>query len=568
MKKSIIIVITLLLLAACEDQEGEQQIRLNQLGFYPDAEKIAIVPVTQSGAFEIVDSNSGQTVYEGSLLEPREWEFSGETVSIADFSDLTEPGTYRLVHDELGQSYDFEIRDGINEDLVKAALRALYYNRASTELPEEYAGKWHRPKGHPDTVVYVHASAATEHRPEGYVIESPKGWYDAGDYNKYIVNSGISTYTVMAAYEHFPDFYASLDVNIPETGNGVPDILDEARWNLDWMMTMQDPHDGGVYHKMTTLRFEGILMPHEATNDRYVVKKSTSAALNFAAVMAAASRIYEAYDPDFSAEAIEAAEYAWQWAVENPEIYYVQPDDVHTGQYGDGNVEDEFDWAAAELFITTGNIEYWNARDFESEAVGVPSWSYVRPLAWMSLAHHRDHLPPVADAEMIKEKVLSQGDELVGEYEQSAYRVSKGLYGEGDFVWGSNGVISNHAMMLLQAYKINGDEKYLNAANANLDYVLGRNATGYSFVSGFGSKPPMNPHHRPSEADERNEEPVPGFLMGGPFNGQPEETCEYPSEMPAKSFVDHWCSYSTNEVTINWNAPLIYTSGAIEYFRN
>src|SRR5690606_4601775 len=139
---------------------------------------------------------------------------------------------------------------------------------------------------HPDTEVEVHASAASADRPAGTVISAPRGWYDAGDYNKYIVNSGISTWTLLAALEHFPTFWRQRDVNIPESGDAVPDLLDEARWNLLWMLDMQDPADGGVYHKLTTLRFGGMEMPERDTARRYVVQKTTAATLDFAAVMA------------------------------------------------------------------------------------------------------------------------------------------------------------------------------------------------------------------------------------------------------------------------------------------
>lgn len=546
----------------------QNPIKVNQIGFYPYEQKVAVIPGEVSGEFNIVDAATGETVYASKLGEPNYWQHSGETVVLADFSEYTIPGQYYVLHPTVGISYNFKIKNEVHRNLHKATLRAYYYNRMSIPLKKIHAGKWARPAGHPDTMVYVHASAATPERPEGYVLSASKGWYDAGDFNKYVVNSGISTYTLLAAYEHFPEYYKNLYLNIPESSNQVPDILDEARWNLDWMIMMQDPNDGGVYHKLTHLNFQDIMMPHEATADRYVVMKSTGATLNFAAVMATAARVYADYDPRFSHKALEAAEYAWEWALQNPEIYYVQPPDVHTGQYGDDDFSDEFDWAAAELYITTGNDDYWYARDFHNIGIGVPEWPAVRPLAWVSLAHHRDNLTDAADVELIKERITEQGDKLLEEYNISAYRVSMGLYGEADFVWGSNGMAGNHSLMLLHAYRLTKDESYLNAAQANLDYLLGRNATGYSFVTGYGSFTPMHPHHRASAADDRNTEPVPGFLVGGPYAGHQDQCSWYPSALPALSYRDDWCSYTTNEVTINWNAPLVYIIGAIEYYRN
>src|SRR5690606_16003168 len=264
----------------------------------------------------------------------------------------------------LFRSVVFTIDNDIYQALNAAAAKAFYFNRASTELLPEHAGIYARPAGHPDDQVFVHASAADAIRPEGTVISGPKGWYDAGDYNKYIVNSGISTYTLLAAYEHFPEHYQAQHLNIPESDNAVPDLLDEIHWNLEWMLAMQDPKDGGVYHKLTTKHFSGVVMPHQTTSPRYVVQKSTGAALNFAAVMATASRIYTDYEshyPGLSARMLEAAEGAWAWAQANPDIRYEQPADIHTGAYGDSNFADEFVWAAAELYITTGDDRYYTA---------------------------------------------------------------------------------------------------------------------------------------------------------------------------------------------------------------
>ena len=138
----------------------------------------------------------------------------------------------------------------------RAAIRSYYLNRASIELLPKFAGTYARAEGHPDDHVLIHASAASEQRPEGTVISAPKGWYDAGDYNKYIVNSGITAYTLLAAYEQFPNYYNKQVLNIPESGNKVPDLLNEVMWNLQWMLAMQDPNDGGVYHKLTTKLFD------------------------------------------------------------------------------------------------------------------------------------------------------------------------------------------------------------------------------------------------------------------------------------------------------------------------
>jgi endoglucanase len=132
-----------------------------------------------------------------------------------------------------------------------------------------------------------------------------------------------------------------------------------------------------------------------------------------------------------------------------------------------------------------------------------------------------------------------------------------------DFVWGSNAIAANQGMALLCAYRLTGDSTYLRAALANLDYLLGRNGPSYSFVTGFGSKSPMHIHHRPSQADGV-EAPVPGLLAGGPNPHQEDHATTYPSNMPALSYTDDVESYASNEICINWNAPLVFLAVGLE----
>jgi endoglucanase len=541
-------------------------IRVNQLGFPPQAEKLAVV-TDAATSFEVVNAADGKTVFRGQLGAPALWKASAETVRLADFSALSAPGEYRIKIDGATLSDRFVIRADAYRALNAASIKAYYMNRAGIALLPQYAGVYARAAGHPDDKVLVHASAASKQRPEGTVIASAKGWYDAGDYNKYVVNSGISTYTLLAAYEHFPDYFARQNLNIPESGNGVPDILNEALWNLEWMLTMQDPNDGGVYNKLTNKSFDGMVMPDQATREpRYVVQKGTAAALDFAATMATASRVFKAYDkqfPGLSARMLAAAESAWKWAEANPAVIFHNPPDVRTGEYGDKRVDDEFAWAAAELYISTGKDSYYRAIKAEQTPATTPAWSDVAGLAWMSLAHHRARLTPIADRKLIDSRIDGLAASLAAGWKTSAYRVAMR---EQDFVWGSSAVALNQSMMLLQGYRLNGKADYLNAAQSGLDYVLGRNATAYSFVTGFGARPALHPHHRPSVAD-KVEAPVPGFLVGGPQAGQQDKKdcpAPYPADLPATSYLDHACSYASNEVAINWNAPLVYVSAALD----
>ena len=556
-------------------QNLTESIRLNQIGFYPDGPKTAILTAEAKGNFFIATPDLKQKVFTGTIGEPQTSSLSGKKTWPADFSLFKKTGTWVVWIPSLGHSWPFEIKPNVHREVATAALKAFYFQRMSTDLPERYAGKWHRPISHPDNQVYVHASAASGFRPEGTVIQSPGGWYDAGDYNKYIVNSGITVGTLLALYEDFPDYFKKLELNIPESGNGVPDLLDEVLWNLRWMLTMQEPDNGGVYHKCTTANFEGFVKPEDAHEKRYVVQKSTGAALNFAAVMAQAARVFEEFETDFpglAATFLKAAESAWQWAQVHPNVIYDQQKlneqfdpDITTGAYGDKDLTGEFIWAAVELYVTTGNEDYFRAVNlFPVELITVQNWGDVRTMAYLTLLRHEQKLAAATQQPMRYLKNLFGGFALgqVFTTESQAYLAPV----ENDvqnFVWGSTAVCANQGMDLIYAYRLTGDKNYLGYAIDNLDYLLGRNATGYSFVTGYGDRTPMPPPHRPSETDGVDD-PVPGLLAGGPNPRQQDQCPGYPNNLPDESYLDDVCSYASNEIAINWNAPLVYLAFAVD----
>lgn len=575
MKRILIALFFITFLNSVNAQVPTQAIHLNQVGFYPQAPKLAVVVGAKEGKFTVRAPGSKKVAYKGTLTESRRSPFSEKTTRIANFSTLTQPGKYILEVPGTGISYPFEIKNNVHEAASKSAIKGYYFQRLSIPLEEKYAGKWARPMGNPDTDVKIHPSAEGPGRPAGTSISSPGGWLDAGDYNKYIVNSGITMGTLLSAYEDFPEYYYRLNLNIPESNNQVPDLLDEVLWNLRWMLTMQDPTDGGVYHKLTNASFDGMIMPHEATKTRYVVQKSTAAALDFAAVMAQSSRVYKRYEPQLPGLAdscLVAAQRAWGWAKVNPDVLYDQnalnktfDPDIVTGAYGDRQLEDEFIWAACELFITTRSEAYYTAVNlYPDDKMPLPSWAQVRTLGYYSLLRFAEELPPIAqkDKNALRDRMIAMADALI-EGTDTHYLNTVMGHTKADYVWGSSAVAANQGVAVLQVFRLTQNVKYLDAALANLDYLLGRNGTGYSFLTGFGSKQVMHPHHRPSVADGVAE-PVPGLLSGGPNPGKQDKCATYPSDLPDEAFTDDDCSYASNEIAINWNAPLVYLIGGIE----
>ncbi len=549
-------------------------IRLNQIGFYPSMSKIAVVCTESVKDFYVISTTSADTVFKGILTEPRVWSYSEESVSLADFSSFKREGKYIISVPGIGTSYPFEIKPRVHESLARGVLKAFYYQRASMPLLPRYAGKWPRAAGHPDTSVLIHSSAASLQRPENSTISSPGGWYDAADYNKYIVNSGISTYSLFAAYEYFPEFCNQFQTNIPSAGgNGVPDIINEALWNFRWMLTMQDPNDGGVYSKLTNENFDRFIMPDEATSPRYVVLKTTTAALDFAAVAAQASRIttkFTAELPGFSDSCLHAALKAWRWARQHPAIYFDQDKmnakfspSIRTGNYRDNDASDEFAWAASELFVTTAQDSFMTiAKPLLSSDATIPTWRFVRTLGLYTLARYRESIACSVDTSAVISKLVTLANTLCKSMSSSAYKVAMGVDKQ-DFIWGSNAIAANQGMELLIVYRLTHDSTYLNAALSNLDYLLGRNSTTYCFVTGFGSHPPMKLHHRILAADGI-EDPVPGLLVGGPNPKQEDHLTFYQSSLPALSYLDDQRSFASNEICINWNAPLVFLSIGLE----
>jgi endoglucanase len=539
-----------------------QTIFTNQVGFKPNSEKRAFINDSEAKTFQIINISNNEVVLKGEISKPVNWEYSGTNVSIADFSSIQKSGKYSIVVGN--SSKEISIDNEIYETLGTQSLETFYLARASEKISEKYAGIYARPLGHPDDKVIIHASAASDIRPEGTLISSPSGWYDAGDYNKYIVNSGITVHTLLQLYELFPEYSNKLKLKIPENTNQVPDLLDEVLVNLRWMLTMQDPNDGGVYHKLTTKYFCGMIMPVDDKLDRYAVMKSTAATLDFSAVMAKASRIFSKFEnnyPGLSNSFLYASKIAWNWAQKNPNILYVQPKDISTGEYGDKDVSDEIYWTAIELYLSTKNSDYLNGLP-NNLKIRNPNWFQVESLGAFSLISSTDKIMDSKTKEkidLLKQNLLKTADELGQIHEASAFKIPMNT-----FAWGSNSDLANQGILLIHAYIITNNKKYLKAAEDCLHYILGSNPLNMCFVTNFGDNSPKKIHDRRSSAD-KIDAPIPGLLVGGPTTAARTDCGEdkYKSSFPALSYTDMECSYSTNEIAINWNAPLAFLVNAI-----
>ena len=561
----ILRILLVLFLFSCQSIEPKHKesvnknIRLNQIGYHPKSNKQFILADTTATQFQLLNYQQ-ETVYTGRVKSNGNWGPSGEAVYMGDFSSFEVPGTYQIIVNER-TSYPFDIKANLYQEAWHASIKSYYFQRASLPIEKEFDSLFYRAAGHPDMRCFYHPSSG---KTSGF-LASPGGWYDAGDYGKYVVNGALSTGQMLLLYALYPQAVADQTLHIPESGNGVNDLLDELKYELDWLLTMQD-EDGGVFHKLTAKNFSGFISPEAYDLDRYVIGKGTAASLDFAAVIAQSARLLAPTHELWSQMALGAAEKAWKWAQLNPQRAFSNPDDVKTGEYGDTQFDDDFYWAAAELYLATQEAMYLNYLQSNKETYQhqpTNSWKFfTRNVAFASLLIHQDLIDPKL-YETLKKEHLLLSDSLLEVINHHPYRIALNT-----FEWGSNSDILNQALLLCLAHQLTAEEKYLIGAEQITDYVFGKNATGYSFLTGFGSKRVRFPHHRPSGAD-RILKPIPGFIVGGP-NGdrQDQQEVTYTSALPAKAYQDVQPSYASNEVCLNWNAPAVFVLGYILQVRN
>lgn len=573
---------------------------VNQTGYFPALAKIATVKTDATSPLDwaLIDSDD-KTVSEGKTVVYGADKASGDNVHVIDFSDFSTPGEGYKVKVGQDTSHPFDIRNDIYNKLKYDALHFFYHQRQGIDISMPYAEdkKWTHPAGHPGDVSVAclpksqYYGTKTPYEGCNYKLDVNKGWYDAGDHGKYVVNGGATVWSLLNQYERAKYIGTSVEdfgdgkVNIPENDNGVPDILDEVRWEMEFFLGMQIPEGkpkaGMAHHKIASSEWTMLaIWPHEDTVTRYLHPPSTTATLNLAASAAMAARVWKEIDPEFSQKCLTAAEKAWAAAHEYPDEWASSDAEHGSGPYDDQRVDDEFFWAAAELFITTDKKEYKKFIKESKYLAFVPSfleydevngtftWKDISPPGALSLAVVPNKLPK-SDIEAIRAAVIKAGDEYVEVINSEGYRLPLSVKDDGEYPWGANSNVVNALQILGLAYDFSKDKKHLNAMATGMDYIMGRNALDTSYVTGFGDRPIKNPHHRfwAHQADQRFPEPPPGVLSGGPNSGI-QDPCAKAAGLegcsPMKCFIDHIESWSTNEITINWNAPLSWVAAFLD----
>ena len=561
---------------------------VNETGYLPDSEKIAVSD--ENGEFCIVDDNERKKLDTPIAVTDAGYdETAGHRVYRLDFSDLKDIGIYHIESDKGEASASFKVEPGVYKTLKNALQKFFYFQRCGMTLEERYAGPFKRDICHQGLSHIV----GSEEK-----ISIPKGWHDAGDYGRYVSAGAVAVAHLLYAYELFPGAFDD-NINIPESGNGVPDILNECRYELEFLSSMQD-EDGGVHHKATSWTFCGFVMPKDDDKEMFVFPVTSLSTADFAAVMCIASRVYEPYDPDFARSCMHQAYLAGQWLMEHPDnTDFHDPEGCNTGEYTDPCDSDERMWAYAELMRTDYDIRQDMDRSMrtagskrESRQEGYRQefvsaltayedshprydgrsvddgfgWNDVSSFAAIAVIFDPDKRSGEELHDRMTAMLISRADEFAA-MQEGGYPISMK---KEDFIWGSNMVMSNRADILITAalvlrQSMGADDRakaYEKAALNQIHYILGMNAMDISYVTGFGDNAFKDPHNRVTISDDI-ERPIPGELSGGPcilFADEKIKKHIKPGTPPQRCYLDHHLSYSSNEITIYWNSSLLFAT--------
>ncbi len=669
-------------------------ISVNQIGYYTNLAKVATLgdnkgdilyggtKISLSGSsydFELIDAKTGTAVYTGKTSAPKADKDSGDTICTLDFTEFDTPGRYYLqIKGEDWRSFEFNIGDNIYTDeshnMLTNAMNYFYQNRSGIDIEDKYCtsggsdgkgtGMGHQGGHKTDTAsiqkIWKNEYSSMEEATGTYAsgtLTANGGWYDAGDHGKYVVNGGISIWTLQNMYERaiqteegkkkFAD--DSGTVIIPENGNGVPDVLDEAAVELDWIAQMKvtssdsawGQYEGLYYHKLHDHKWTGLATrPWDYESEwetvRIVKPPTFAATLNYAACAAQAARLWEPYDAakaktylESAKEAFAAYEKYWypyddtevthptlkckcaKEEINETSLYAPMWQAKGGGPYGDDNVLDDAYWAACEIFVSASQMGDADAATYKAKIddskyaeyaynVGTRmvggenkdgsftsfNWGNTASAGSLTLALHSDLLSAEENTK-IKDSVKAAADEYIKcEGEQGygiPYKYDGPDYNDPNnldpsvmingYEWGSNSMVINNCIVMAYAYDLTGDINYMNGVATGLDYLFGRNPLSYSYVTGYGTYKEKNPHHRywSYELDKTLPMAPDGILSGGPNAGLQDPYVRALGFVPGdttnpsqRCFVDSIEAWSTNEVTINWNAPLAWIASFMQ----
>ena len=537
------IIIPFLLLLAISSQSiilaaETAPIKLNSLGYLPQSVKKATV-TTEATVFQVISSQTGREVFQGKLSGQIYQKDVDQKVWIADFSQVTQPGKYTLQIKGIGKSNEFTIGSDVYKKPYVTSMRAFYLWRCGMAVHADYKGSHYETKACHLEDGWMDYTGKTNERRDG-----TGGWHDAGDFGKYTVNAGVTMGVLFYAWDHFGNKLKNISLGIPQTTPGMPDFLQEMKWETDFLLKMQyNDGSGRVSHKLTRKGFEGFVMPQDDKEKRYFTEWGSAATADFVAIMAMAARYFKPYDAAYAQKCLDAATVSYNFLLANPATKDFAQGDFSTGGYQTGDADDRL-WAAAEMWETTGNCNSLNDLESRIEKLKIMTeenwdWGSVDNLGVFTYAlSKREGKNPQLQAKA-KQAIITSANQLIEKAQADVYaRPLANVY-----FWGCNGTVGRQAVNLQVANILSPNKKYTETILDIIAHLFGRNYYGRSYVTGLGVNPPMFPHDRRSAADGIKA-PWPGYLVGGGHT--------------ATDWVDKQEDYSRNEIAINWQAGLVY----------
>ncbi len=548
---------------------SQSTIKVNQLGYLTNQHKYAWINDVRADTifWHLRNSSDSSILYSAKTASSHKLDpATGEMVTRLDFRSFNKPGTYFIEVEKAGRSFSFPVSDNVYNKVWKAGIKSYYFQRSGMDLGVKYAGIWARKASHTKDALFYSGYS------NGKIIEgehhlSIGGWYDAGDFGKKIVPASLALFAFLKLAEMHPEKIKNAKIDIPNPWKGLPDMLAEAKWELDWFFTMQES-SGAVHHLIVSPDFF-IGPPQNDTFPRYITGVSSAATSDFAASMAMAAKVFRIYLPSYADSCLNAAEKAWRYLENNPAIFpsggYHDPEGIHaTGAYEDPNDKDERLWASAELYHVTGKkiyMEYFEKNCSHFSVSDYGWWFDPHNYAFYTWLLSPGPGKNQALVEDLKIKIRKHAEAISALSSSNAYGVA---LKPDQYIWGSNSYSLNIGMELLIINEIFKTDKYTDAALQQLNYILGCNSLNLSFVSNFGSNSVKDPHQSINSYDTISLSP-PGFIPGGP-NRFPQDpflvalvSAHHPS--PAKCYVDNHWSYASNEVCTCYNSGLIMLAG-------
>lgn len=525
-------------------------VKVNQIGYLPESSKVAVFTYNAGDTFEVIDVNTNQSVFSGVITGYVDDESTLEKNGIGDFSALSTEGTYKIVTNFGHESFEFQIQKDIYRTVLNDALIALSSQRCGQALSEKVFGPLAHEACHNELAdVEVNDT----------MIDVTGGWHDAGDYGRYICPGVKAVSDLLLAYLLYPEAYGD-DMGIMESGNGISDVLDEARVELEWLLKMQRTDSNAFFNSVITEVFAGMISPEQDLMTLYALKQENTATAAASAALALGSIVFKDVDEEFSEQCLDAAKRGFAHAEwQRGSVDLKNPEHFSGGDYANSSDYDELYYAAMSLYIATNEKSYLEHAKTLAESCSLFDFTYDS-LAGYGTALYLLYGENSQYKSELLAKYIVDCQKIIDYSNQDGYLTSTSRV----YQWSGNMHIGNSAIQLLICSKLVNDTLPFKTVQHQIDYLFGKNAINTSFVSEHGTQSVQKLHNRLTISHQSI---LPGFVVAGidrNFENSTLSSLVPKQTADAKAFIDHQESYSNTEVAIYQNSVLIFMLGAFQ----